>query len=273
VGAAVIIKGTTMGTVTDEQGGFKLSDVPEDGLLVISYVGFESKVMKPVFGSGMTIKMKEGVIMTETVMVPPPPPPPPPPPVNEIIIKSDGVGPSPLIVLDGAITDKDVSMIPSETIASISVLKGETAVKAYGEKGKNGVIEITTKEKMSKEAVIKADPVSKGKEVFFVVEEMPEFPGGQDAMKAWISASTKYPAEAYKNKISGRVFVNFIVSTAGKVKDVKVVKSAHPLLDAEAVRVISGMPEWKPGMQRGKAVDVRYTVPVEFTLVGMKVLK
>ncbi|MBE0666419.1 MAG: carboxypeptidase-like regulatory domain-containing protein, partial [Bacteroidales bacterium] len=59
-GAAVIIKGTTMGTVTDEKGSFKLSDVPEDGLLVISYVGFESKVMKPVFGSGMTIKMKEG---------------------------------------------------------------------------------------------------------------------------------------------------------------------------------------------------------------------
>ncbi|MCJ7820674.1 MAG: TonB family protein, partial [Bacteroidales bacterium] len=192
---------------------------------------------------------------------------------NKIIIKSKVDGPSPLIVLDGTITNKDISMIPPESIASINVLKDESAVKAYGEKGKNGVIEITTKEKLSKEADIKAYPVSQGEEVFIVVEEMPEFPGGPDAMKAWISASTKYPGEAYKNKISGRVFVNFTVTSAGKVKDVKVVKSAHPLLDAEAARVIAGMPEWKPGMQRGKAVDVKYTVPVEFTLDGMKVLK
>jgi protein TonB len=92
-------------------------------------------------------------------------------------------------------------------------------------------------------------------------------------MISWIAGMVKYPGEAVNEKISGRVFVNFVVSAEGKVKNVKVIKSVHPLLDKEAVRVIGMMPEWKPGRQMGKAVDVAYTVPVEFTLQGLKVMK
>jgi len=102
---------------------------------------------------------------------------------------------------------------------------------------------------------------------------MPVFPGGQDAMKSWIAGQIVYPGEAVREKISGRVFVNFVVTASGKVKNVKAIKSVHPLLDKEAVRVIAMMPEWKPGRQLGKAVDVAYTVPVEFTLQGLKVMK
>jgi TonB family protein len=96
---------------------------------------------------------------------------------------------------------------------------------------------------------------------------MPEFPGGGNhAMVAWIVANLKYPAEAYKGKIAGKVLVNFNVSNTGKIRNVKVSKSVHPLLDAEAIRVISIMPDWKPATQGGKPVDVQYMVPVEFKL-------
>jgi len=95
---------------------------------------------------------------------------------------------------------------------------------------------------------------------------MPEFPGGREAMAAWIIANIKYPAEAVKNKITGEVNVSFIVSSNGEIKNVKVVSPIYPLLDAEAVRVISSMPDWKPGIQNGRPVDVYMKMPVNFIL-------
>lgn len=85
-------------------------------------------------------------------------------------------------------------------------------------------------------------------------------------MMLWISQRVKYPEQAKKDGITGLVMVSFIVNKAGKVTDVKVERSASPLLDAEAVRVIGEMPDWKPGTQHGKTVDVRMTVPVKFNL-------
>jgi TonB family protein len=278
-GAAVIVKGTTVGTVTDSQGKFNLADVPDEAVIIVSYIGFESKAVKASFNSEMKVIMKPGIVVTEAVMVaPPPPPPPPPPPISVIKIRSQTDGPAPLIVLDGVITDADVNSIPPESISSINVLKGESAIALFGEKGKNGVIEITTKEKDAIELVEKAVSADKSggnpdDDVFVVVEEMPEFPGGPDAMISWIAGNVKYPGEAVNKNISGRVFVNFVVTAGGKVKNVKVIKSVDPLLDKEAVRVIAMMPDWKPGRQMGKAVDVSYTVPVEFSLQGLKVIK
>ena len=85
-------------------------------------------------------------------------------------------------------------------------------------------------------------------------------------MIQWIGQRVKYPEQAKKEGITGRVFVSFTVDKAGKVNDIAVTKSAHPLLDAEAVRVIGEMPDWKPGSQKGKKVDVKMTVPVQFNL-------
>jgi TonB family protein len=99
-------------------------------------------------------------------------------------------------------------------------------------------------------------------EVFVAVEELPEFQG----MDSWLKANLKYPAEAYSKKITGTVNVSFLVTSTGKVKDVQVIKSVNPLLDAEAKRVIGSMPDWKPGTQHGKAVPVQMKVPVEFKL-------
>ncbi|MCU4177777.1 energy transducer TonB [Carboxylicivirga sp. N1Y90] len=102
--------------------------------------------------------------------------------------------------------------------------------------------------------------------VFFIVEEMPEFPGGEAELRKFIATSVKYPVIAQENGIQGRVYVSFVVNTKGKVTDVKIARGVDPNLDKEAIRVVNSMPAWKPGKQRGKAVKVSYTVPINFVL-------
>ena len=102
--------------------------------------------------------------------------------------------------------------------------------------------------------------------VFDVVEVMPQFPGGQIAMMKYIMENMKYPKQAMKEGIQGRVAVRFIVEKDGSISDVKPILSVHPLLNKEAVRVVESMPKWTPGKQNGKPVRVRFNVPVMFKL-------
>jgi protein TonB len=99
-----------------------------------------------------------------------------------------------------------------------------------------------------------------------VVEDQPEFPGGTAALLEYLRKNIKYPAICRENNIQGRVLVTFIVNKDGAIVEPEVVKSVNPSLDKEALRVISQMPNWKPGSQRGKPVRVKYTVPVNFRL-------
>ncbi|NMA73169.1 MAG: energy transducer TonB [Bacteroidales bacterium] len=103
-------------------------------------------------------------------------------------------------------------------------------------------------------------------EIFEVVENMPEFPGGPAEMMKFLSNNIRYPTIAQENGIQGRVIVQFVVNSDGTIVDANVVRSVDPFLDKEALRVINSMPKWKPGMQRGKAVRVKYTLPVMFRL-------
>ena len=105
-------------------------------------------------------------------------------------------------------------------------------------------------------------------DVFDVVEEMPQYPGGPQELFKFLSENVQYPAEAEKAGIQGRVILTFVVEKDGSISKPTVVKSVDPLLDAEAVRVISAMPNWKPGKQNGKVVRVKYTVPLSFNLDG-----
>ena len=107
---------------------------------------------------------------------------------------------------------------------------------------------------------------NKNQQVFDVVEKMPEYPGGSAALFEYLNGNIKYPADAKKKKIEGRVLVTFVVNTDGSITDIEVVRKAFPSLDAEAVRVISGMPKWIPGEQKGQKVRVKYTVPLNFRL-------
>ena len=110
------------------------------------------------------------------------------------------------------------------------------------------------------------DNTDKAEEVFFVVEDMPKFPGGDLALKRWIANNVKYPAVARENDIQGKVFVRFVVTSSGKVDKVQIVRGVDPLLDAESIRVVKALPRWKPGYQRNKPVSVWYTVPINFKL-------
>lgn len=110
-----------------------------------------------------------------------------------------------------------------------------------------------------------ADSTAK-EEVFMVVEQMPEFPGGMKELLKFLQDNLKYPENAMKNNVQGRVIVQFVVEKDGTLTEFKVARSVDPDLDAEALRVLQTMPKWKPGMQRGKIVRVKFTVPVSFKL-------
>ena len=133
-------------------------------------------------------------------------------------------------------------------------------------------IEVNAEDDKAEEVVIAAPveaPVEEEEEevVFVVVESMPEFPGGQQALFKYLSENVKYPVIAQENGIQGRVICQFVVNKDGLIVDVEVVRSGgDPSLDKEAIRVIKSMPKWKPGKQRGKPVRVKYTVPVNFKL-------
>ena len=114
--------------------------------------------------------------------------------------------------------------------------------------------------------VVTVEPEPEEEEIFMVVEDQPEFPGGTAALLEYLRKNIKYPAICRENNIQGRVLVTFIVNKDGAIVEPEVVKSVNPSLDKEALRVISQMPNWKPGSQRGKPVRVKYTVPVNFRL-------
>ncbi len=128
--------------------------------------------------------------------------------------------------------------------------------------------QVEVKEISSKKATNDDGSLQKvgGEPVYMIVEEMPEYSGGQQALFDFIKSNVEYPVEAKKEGIYGKVFVRFMVDKEGKVSNVEVLRSVHPLLDEEARRVVASMPDWKPGKQDGKAVNVFYQVPINFQL-------
>ncbi|MFW5773110.1 MAG: energy transducer TonB [Tangfeifania sp.] len=124
------------------------------------------------------------------------------------------------------------------------------------------------------ETMIDVDPVIQAEEeeeeeeskVFFIVEDMPEFPGGDAALRQYIANAIDYPVIAQENGIQGKVYVTFVVNTDGSVTDARIARGVDPSLDKEALRVVNTLPKWKPGEQRGEPVRVSYTVPINFVL-------
>lgn len=108
--------------------------------------------------------------------------------------------------------------------------------------------------------------LSADEQVFFIVEEMPEFPGGELALRQHIANAVKYPEIAQEKGIQGKVYVTFVVSKNGTVADCKIARGVDPSLDAEALRVVNELPIWVPGKQKGEFVNVSYTIPINFQL-------
>lgn len=174
----------------------------------------------------------------------------------------------PIVLLEGhRITYETFTRMDPDEIASITVLKDQAAVDQYGEEARDGILLVTTK-KGVKDVFV---PVEQNPEFFDVVEQMPEFPGGAQALFGFVAKNIRYPKAAEDAGIQGRVIVTFVVMKDGSIGEVKVAKGVSPELDEEAVRCVKSMPKWKPGMQRGEAVNVKFTMPISFALPDSKV--
>lgn len=173
-------------------------------------------------------------------VAPPPPPPPPPPAEQQAVVKYV----APVVVDSVKVEDQTKLMISDEQVQT-------TVNKEVVE-----VVEQKQEEVQEKEE----------QQVFVVVEEMPEFPGGELALRTFIGKAIVYPTVAQENGIQGKVFVTFVVNKDGSVSNAKIARGVDASLDAEALRVVSTLPKWKPGKQRGVPVRVSYTVPISFKL-------
>ncbi|MCI7010234.1 MAG: TonB family protein [Prevotella sp.] len=159
---------------------------------------------------------------------------------------------------------KDEDVKPEDELKSQDDLaKTNTAIGSFDVKGND---EAEGEVLKAKEVIAEEKPKEEETKVFDVVEQMPQFPGGQQALFEYLSKNIKYPVIAEENGVQGRVIVTFVVERDGSITDVKVVKSVDPSLDKEAQRVVKAMPHWIPGKQNGSAVRVKYTVPVTFRL-------
>ena len=200
-------------------------------VLSICYVAFEwteKEVTKYVVTEDLAFIDEELDIQQTTQETPPPPPPPAPQEVEVLNVVEDDVEVEEIEI--NTEDDKDVEVVIAPPVEA---------------------------------------PVEEEEEevIFMVVESMPEFPGGQQALFKFLAENVKYPVIAQENGIQGRVICQFVVNKDGSIVDVVAVRSSgEPSLDKEAIRVIKSMPKWKPGKQRGKPVRVKYTVPVNFRL-------
>ena len=152
---------------------------------------------------------------------------------------------------------KALFIIPVATLA-VSVFASTTDMSSMAKAVNTTANSISTNNMQTKQS---------DKKTFTVVEEMPEFKGGVSAMMEFLSMNMKYPQAAVKAKLQGRAVVGFVVRKDGTVSDVHITKSAgYAVLDEEAMRVVKAMPEWEPGKQKGKPVNVKYFVPITFRL-------
>mgnify|MGYP001305359462 FL=1 len=221
----------------DLEGGIGMSILM--GMIVglaVLFVGFEwgSKDVQVVSADeGVAdIIAEEEIEITRPENTPPPPPPPPAPAVAEVL----------------TVVEDDVELEQQDIVSS-----EDDATAAQTETFVAPVVEEEEEEESAQQ-------------IFTVVEKQPEFPGGTAELFKYLSKAIKYPVIAQENGIQGRVVCSFVVNRDGSIVDIQVMRGVDPSLDKEAIRVISEMPKWKPGEQRGKPVRVRFILPVQFRL-------
>lgn len=253
-GASIVIRGGTVGTVVDIDGTFKLN-VDGNPELVVSFVGYKTFVVKPsdIGNKPLKMEVEEVELDLESVSMEVKVDPSP----SIIIKQKDGSDAQPIFVVDGKVV-KEIDNLDPETIDNISVYKDSDSevVKKYN--ATDGVVMITTKEgkKEVDESVLSTDV-----EVFYIVEDMPRFPGGLPALKTYIYSNLEYPEEVQDKE--GEVVVQWKINTKGQVEDVKVLRSTNSAFDAEVIKVIQQMPVWEPGKQRGKPVSVGFSTQIQ----------
>ena len=268
-GASLVIAGTTTGTVADINGEFKLN-VEGDPDIVISFVGYKTIRIKASKIGNKPLKLQPETYRVDLEDVP-----------LEVSRKIEEGEPvqirikgqedkQPVYVLDGKVV-KGIDNIDPNDIDHIEVLKDPDHELAKTYNAKHGLILIVTKNgkdmlepKEALEVVKKSDKKPEG-EVFFIVEEMPMFPGGKAAMKTYIYSTLKYPSSLINKGVEGTVNVQFVVTASGKLENIHAATSTNKAFEEPALEVFRGMPDWRPGSQRGKPVRVQVVVPVKFS--------
>jgi protein TonB len=177
--------------------------------------------------------------------------PPPPPLKSSIKFTPPVIKPDEEVAAEDEIKTQDEL---NETKVAISVAD----VKGTDEENGIDVAELNQNQEIAQEPA--------EEEVFLIVEQMPEFPGGEAALRQYIAKNIKYPVTAQEMGIQGKVYVTFVVDSGGNVTKASIARGIDSALDKEALRVINTLPKWTPGKQRGKPVSVSYTVPINFTL-------
>lgn len=188
-----------------------------------------------------------------------------------------GVQQRPLYIIDGMEYPTNTGLT-TNSVESIQLLKPEEATAKYGERGKYGAVEITTTavENMKRPKTAAAEEAPAGQQPtpaaseddtpFLVADEMPLFQGKDlNTFRTWVQSQIRYPAEALKRGIEGRVVLSFIVERDGSVSTIQLLQSPDRILSEEARRVVSSSPKWTPGRQNGHLVRVRYMLPVDFS--------
>ena len=298
-GASVILKGSTLGTVSDMDGRFELlinekQLSASDKAVVISFVGMKS--VKIDLEKEKDIQSKEIVVISYDN-----------PDVFRIVekmpqfpggeaammkylqnnihypdvAKENGI--QGRVYLDfivnklGEITDVRVKRgvdpaLDKEAVRVVASMPDWIPGTQRGEKV-NVVYTLPIsfvlsgdKSKSEKLTTVEDKPDVDAGVVFQIVEKMPQFPGGEEAMMKFLAESVKYPTVAQEKKIQGKVYVNYIVEKDGAIDNIKIVRSVDPALDKEAIRVVKAMPKWEPGTQRGKKVRVSFMLPINFVL-------
>lgn len=151
---------------------------------------------------------------------------------------------------------KKIIALSALLLLLVSNLKAQNVVNPTNEKDNITILR----------AVGDDSTVSDKEKVYQVVEQQPSFPGGREELFKYLAYNVKYPIDAAKNKIEGRVLVTFVVEHDGSISNVNVANSVYPSLDKESIRVVSGMPKWIPGKANGKTIRVKYTIPITFRL-------
>lgn len=175
------------------------------------------------------------------------------------LINSKLIADNALCLVDGKERKpSDVREMNPAEINSLHILRDASAISIYGARAVNGVILVTT---------IAGNEKRMREDIFMIVENMPTFEGGDvQKFSNWVKERVKYPDIASANGISGKVFIGFVVEKDGSVSNIQILRSVDRLLDEEAVRVVESSPLWKPGLQRGVPVRVRFSITVNFVL-------
>ncbi len=199
------------------------------GIILAAFEWSSRPNMESTLGELADMDLEEEIIpITRQQDVKPPPPPPPPKVADVLMIVEDDVEIEDELIIEDAEADQNMEI---------------------------EIVEFEEEEEVAEE------------EVFFIVEDMPSFQGkGQEGFRSWIAKNLRYPEIAAENGISGKVYVQFAVNSKGEVVDAVVVRGVDPALDKEASRVVMASPKWAPGKQRGKAVKVQFTFPINFVL-------